>query len=220
VTRLPDEVPSATAEAPPSGGDDRVLTVPNALSALRFLGVGLFLWLLLGPHADAGAVAVLAASAVTDWLDGVLARALGQTSRLGILLDPAADRLYIVSTVVALAVRGIIPYWLLGVLVFRDLALAATLPVLKRHGYGPLPVHFLGKTATLNLLYGFPLLLLAEILTPGLPGAIVGAFAWAFVGWGTALYWWAGGLYVVHVRKLLRADRLAAPSVGSLGSPR
>jgi cardiolipin synthase len=199
--------------------EDRVWTVPNVLSALRFLGVPLFLWLILGPHADEWALAVLALSAITDWLDGVLARALHQTSRLGTLLDPTADRLYIVSTVVALAVRGIIPYWLLGVLVARDLALAATLPVLSRHGYGPLPVHFLGKTATLNLLYGFPLLLLSTIFTPGLTGAIIGAFAWAFIAWGAALYWWAGGLYVVQVLSLLRADRLAPGGAGSLRSP-
>jgi cardiolipin synthase len=198
-------------------GEDRVWTVPNVLSGLRLAGVGLFLWLLLGPHADAWALAVLALSAITDYLDGVLARALHQTSRLGTLLDPTADRLYIASTVVALAVRGTVPYWLLGVLVARDLALAGTLPILKRHGYGPLPVHFLGKAATLSLLCGFPVLL-AVILRPGLPGVIAGAFGWAFVAWGTALYWWAGGLYVVQARGLLRAD-LAPHGTGSLRSP-
>ncbi len=202
---------SLTASPDPQ---DRLWTIPNALSGLRFLGVGLFLWLIVFAHFDAAAVAVLAGSAITDWLDGVLARALHQTSKIGTLLDPAADRLYIVSTIVALAVRGIIPYWLLVMLLVRDLLLAGTLPVLKRHRYGPLPVHFLGKTATLNLLYGFPLLLLAEILTPGLPGDIIFAFGWAFVAWGTGLYWWAAGLYVTQVRGLARADRRAAPQSG------
>ena len=74
---------------------DRVWTIPNALSVLRLLGVPLFLWLLLGPHADGWAIAVLALSGISDWADGKLARLLNQYSRLGELLDPAVDRLYI-----------------------------------------------------------------------------------------------------------------------------
>lgn len=186
---------------------DRVLTVPNALSVLRLLGVPLFLWLALGPKADGWALVVLAVSSITDWLDGKLARLLNQTSRLGQLLDPAADRLYIFATVLALSIRGILPWWLAGVLVGRDLLLATTLPVLKRHGYGPLPVHFFGKAATFNLLYALPLMLLgAGHETVNHVARIVG---WAFAIWGTALYWYAGGLYVVQVRQLVVADRLA-----------
>ena len=87
----------------------RVVTVPNALSVLRLLGVPLFLWLLLGPHADIAALVVLALSGLSDWADGVLARKLHQESRLGALLDPAVDRLYILATLIGLTLRHIIP---------------------------------------------------------------------------------------------------------------
>lgn len=181
----------------------RVVTVPNALSVLRLLGVPLFLWLLLGPHADIAALVVLAVSGFTDWLDGVLARKLNQTSNLGALLDPAADRLYILATLVGLTLRHIIPWWLAAIIVGRDLLLALTLPVLRRHGYGPPPVHYLGKAATFNLLYAFPLLLLAA--RQGTVADIARPIAWAFTIWGTALYLWAGALYLVQVNQLTRS---------------
>ena len=180
----------------------RVVTVPNALSVLRLLGVPLFLWLLLGPHADIAALIVLAASGFTDWADGVLARRLNQTSKLGALLDPAADRLYILATLIGLTLRHIIPWWLAAVIIGRDLLLALTLPVLRRHGYGPPPVHYLGKAATFNLLYAFPLLLLAA--NDGTLADIARPIAWAFTIWGTALYLWAGALYLVQVNQLTR----------------
>lgn len=198
---------------PEQAPTDRVLTVPNALSFLRLLGVPLFLWLALGPKADGWAVIVLAISSFTDWLDGKLARLLHQTSRLGQLLDPAADRLYILATVFALSVRHIMPWWLAIVLVARDIVLALFLPVLKRHGYGPLPVHYLGKAATFNLLYALPLLLLGDgHATINHVARIVG---WAFAIWGTALYWWAGGLYALQVRQLVRADAVPPMAEGA-----
>lgn len=181
---------------------ERVVTVPNALSVLRLLGVPLFLWLLLGPHADIAALVVLALSGFTDWADGVLARKLNQTSKLGALLDPAADRLYILATLVGLTLRHIIPWWLAAIIVGRDLLLSLTLPVLRRHGYGPPPVHYLGKAATFNLLYAFPLLLLAA--RHGTVADVARPIAWAFTIWGTALYLWAGALYVVQVSQLTR----------------
>ena len=184
---------------------DRVVTLPNALSVLRLVGVPFFFWLVLTEH-DGAAVLVLMVSGVTDYLDGKIARAWGQTSKLGTLLDPAADRLYILATLIGLTVRDVVPLWLTLLLVGRDLLLACTLPVLRRHGYGPLPVNFLGKAATFNLLAGFPLLLLGE--WDGLVGDVSHAFGWAFAIWGTALYWWAGVLYLVQVRDLVRADRL------------
>ena len=103
---------------------DRVLTIPNGISAARLAGVPVFLWLVLGPRtatADYWAVGLLIAAGLSDWLDGKIARALNQTSRLGQVLDPAADRLYIAATIVALAVRGIIPWWLVAVLALREI---------------------------------------------------------------------------------------------------
>ena len=79
-----------------------MLTVPNVLSVLRLAGVPLFLWLLLGPRADVWAIVVLALGGISDWADGKLARLLDQYSRLGELLDPAADRLYILAALFGL----------------------------------------------------------------------------------------------------------------------
>ena len=186
---------------------DRVWTLPNALSVLRLLGVPIFLWLLLGPEADGWAVAILMVSGFTDWLDGKLARWLDQSSKLGALLDPAADRLYIVSTLIALALREIVPMWLVAVLVGRELVLGITLLVLRRYGYPPLQVHYLGKAATLLLLYAFPVLLIAH--GDGRLAQIAQPFAWALTIWGTALYLLAGLFYVVQVAGIVRAERTA-----------
>ena len=188
-----------------NGASARVLTIPNALSVLRLLGVPLFLWLLLGPHADIAALIVLALSGLSDWADGVLARRLNQTSRIGALLDPAADRLYILATLVGLSIRQIIPWWLAALIVGRDLALAPTVPLLRRRGLDPLPVHYLGKAATFCLLYAFPLLLLAD--RTGTLGRYRSPIAWAFTIWGTGLYLWAGALYLVQYRQITRPSR-------------
>ena len=189
---------------------DRIVTIPNALSFLRLLGVPLFLWLVLGPHADGWAVALLIVSGATDWLDGKIARATGQISRLGQLLDPLADRLYIAATLVGLALRGLVPWWLVVLLLARDLVLAVVLAALKRRGVTGLPVHFLGKAATFNLLFAFPLILLgADALGVAFSWADVARdLGWAFTLWGTALYWWAGLLYIEQARRFLRAPRL------------
>lgn len=195
----PDQVDGAVQPA-----SDRVLTIPNALSAARLVGVPIFLWLVLNSH-DAAAVIVLMVSGFTDWLDGKIARRWNQMSRLGQLLDPAADRLYILATLIGLTVRDVVPLWLTVALIGRDVLLSFTLPILRRHGYGPLPVHFLGKAATFNLLAGFPLLLLGE--GGSLVSQVAHAFGWAFAIWGTALYWWAGVLYVVQVTQVVSADR-------------
>ena len=191
---------------------DRIFTVPNAISVARLAGIPLFLWLVLGPQADVWAVVVLVASGLSDWVDGKIARAWNQQSRLGQVLDPAADRLYVAATVVALAIRGIIPWWLLGVLAARELAVAVALALLRRRGYGSLQVNFAGKSATLCLLYAFPLLLLGAHAGPwALAARVVG---WAFVVWGTALYWWAAGLYLAQARQLLRVSLDKAPDKG------
>ncbi len=188
---------------------DRIWTIPNALSTLRLLGVPLFLYWVLETHQDGRAILLLMAAGATDYLDGKIARRYGQFSRLGQLLDPAADRLYIAATLYALWYRDGLPLWWALVLVGRDLVLVPTLPILKKHGYGPLPVHFLGKAATFNLLYAFPMLLAA---LPGRDDWVATVFrpmGWAFATWGSLLYVWAGVLYVVQVRQLVRADREA-----------
>lgn len=181
---------------------DRILTLPNALSVLRLLGVPLFLWLLLGPEADGWAVVVLMVAGFTDWADGKLARAFGQGSKLGALLDPAADRLYIVATLVAFVIRDVVPLWVVAALVGRELVLGVVLLLLRRAGWPPLQVHYLGKAATFLLLYAFPLLLLAD--GDGPLATLARPFAYALTVWGGALYLLAGVLYVVQAVGLLR----------------
>jgi cardiolipin synthase len=202
-----------------STAPDRVLTVPNALSLLRLAGVPLFLYLLLGPHADGWAILVLAVGGFTDWLDGKLARLLDQYSRFGALLDPAVDRLYILAALLALGVRGAVPWWVVAVLIGRDLVLGLCLPVLRRRGYGPFVVTYLGKAATFQLLYAFPLLLLG--LGGGWLADIARPLGYAFAAWGVALYLWSGLLYLVQFVLALRmpaSDHVdAAPTAPTPG---
>ena len=203
------------AEPDPMG---RIWTIPNAISMARLIGVPVFLWLVLGPRsptADWWAVGLLIASSASDWLDGKIARALNQQSRLGQLLDPAADRLYIVATVVALAVRGIIPWWLVAALGAREVMLAAMLSVLRRRGWGALQVSFVGKAATACLLYAFPLLFLGAHATSYAETARVAG--WAFAIWGSALYWCAGLLYLMQARQLLAAGPPGDPPSAAEG---
>jgi cardiolipin synthase (CMP-forming) len=188
----------------PGPAGDRVWTIPNGISAARLLGVPVFLWLVLGLRTATGdgwAVGVLIASAASDWLDGKIARALNQQSKLGQVLDPAADRLYIAATLIGLAVRAIIPWWLVGLLAARELAVGVALAALSRRGFGPLQVSFVGKAATLCLLYAFPLLFLGA--HGGTAAEVARVIGWAFAIWGVALYWCSGGLYLIQSRGLL-----------------
>ena len=194
----------------------RVLTIPNAISVARLAGVPVFVWLVLGLRTQTGdwwAVGLLIASGLSDWLDGKIARALNQQSRLGQLLDPTADRAYIVATVIALAVRAIIPWWLVILLAVRELMLGVVLLVLRRHGYGPLQVSFLGKAATLALLYAFPLLFLGAHTASYSEAARIAG--WAFAIWGSALYWCAAVLYVEQARRILRGESGGFPPLAA-----
>jgi cardiolipin synthase (CMP-forming) len=194
---------------------ERILTVPNLLSLLRLAGVPLFLYLLLVPRADGWAIVVLALGGITDWLDGKLARLLGQDSRLGALLDPTVDRLYILAALLALGVRDVVPWWAVIALVARDLVLAATLPVLRRRGYGPYQVLYLGKAATFLLLYAFPLLLAAQ--ADGWFADLARPFAYGFAVWGTALYLYTGLLYLTQFVLALRALAHRSEVAGPVG---
>lgn len=184
-----------------SSPTNQVWTIPNVLSGLRLLGVPLFLWLVLGPEEDELALLVLMVSGVTDYLDGYLARRLDQRSTLGEILDPVADRLYILAVLVGLGLREVVPWWVVVILPLRDALLWCLVPFLRTRGYSSLPVHFLGKAATFNLLYAFPLLLLGD--GSGTVATLALVFGWAFAFWGIGLYWWAGILYAWQVRKLL-----------------
>ena len=175
------------------------VTIPNLLSMLRLALTPVFLVLIL---ADQGlwALAVLAVAGASDWLDGKITRKFNQETRLGQLLDPAADRLYIFAALIGLTATDHIPLWFAVAVIARDVLLLPSYLVLARRGWAPPPVTFLGKSATFALLYALPLHLLAELL----PGAdiFISPLAWAFGIWGLGLYWFAGLIYFRQVANL------------------
>jgi cardiolipin synthase len=187
-----------------------VLNIPNLLSLLRIALVPVFLWLLL-TEMFLLAIAVLALAGLTDFLDGFLARKLNQTTKLGKMLDPVADRLYIFATLLALSATGYVPWWLAGLVILRDFLMLISLPVLASVGYRSLPVHYLGKASTFALLYSFPLLLMGKIFTEA--AFIITPIAWAFALWGVALYWWSGFVYLWQLVLLIREERHKATNV-------
>ena len=197
--------PTRTTRSRSGGAGDRILTIPNLISFARLIGVPVFLYLFLSARADLAAMEVLAIGGTSDWVDGYLARRMDQVSRLGELLDPLADRLYILATLVAFTVRDVVPWQFTAALLARELLLAGSLLVLRRHGHGPPPVHYVGKTATFILLAAFPVLLLAAAV-PAAAGAAA-AIGWGLAWWGLVLYWVAGALYVVQATQLVRASR-------------
>ena len=190
----------------------RIWTVPTLISFARLLGVPLFLVLMFSHH-QVSAVIVLAIGGTSDWIDGYLARRLHQVSRLGELLDPLADRLYILATLLALTATSVLPWWFTAALLLREATLLVSLFVLRRHGYGPPPVHYLGKTATFILLFAFPVLLLATA-TGGATSTFFHAVGWGLAWWGVVLYWIAGLFYVIQVAGAVRAARAVRDGAG------
>lgn len=186
----------------------RIFTIPNALSLIRLGLVPVFLVLVILGY-DGLALLTLVVSSVTDYLDGVLARRLDQVTRLGQLLDPAADRLFIFATLIGLAIRGIVPWWFVAIVVGRDVVLLVLGVVMANFGYGPLPVHHLGKIATFCLFYALPILMIGQVF----PGAdwLTGPIGWAFAVWGAFLYWWAGAIYLVESGRVIAISRAAEP---------
>ncbi|MEI7519395.1 MAG: CDP-alcohol phosphatidyltransferase family protein [Mycobacteriaceae bacterium] len=181
----------------------RVLTIPNVLSVIRLILVPVFLYLLLVRHDWGPSVAILMFGGVSDWADGKIARLVAnQSSRLGELLDPLVDRIYMVAVPVGLALAGVVPWWVVAILLGRDAALAATLPVLRSRGITALPVSYVGKAATFSLMVGFPLVLLGQ--WDALWSKVIGACGWGFVIWGIGMYLWAAVLYLLRVRLVVR----------------
>lgn len=188
---------------------NRLLTIPNLLSIIRLGLVPVFLWLLLGPQADGWALLILVYAGVSDWADGKIARIFNQTSRLGAMLDPAADRLYTLATIIAFVVRDIVPWWAAALLILRDVVVAGCIWVLGRNGFGPPEVTYIGKAATFNLLYAMPLMLLAQ--GGSTAATIARPISYAFAIWGAALFLWSGVLYLVQTRLALRSSARPAP---------
>jgi phosphatidylglycerophosphate synthase len=180
---------------------DRLLTAPNVLSGIRLALIPVFVYLLLN-HADAWAVAILMFTGASDWADGKIARLMNQSSKLGEYLDPAVDRLYMVTIPIAFGLRGIVPWWIIAVLLVRDVLLAAELPLLRTRGITALPVVYVGKAATFSLMTAFPLILLGQ--WDALWSRVVLACGWAFLIWGLYMYLWSFVVYAAQVAVVLR----------------
>lgn len=182
-------------------------TIPNVLSMLRLALVPVFLVLIIvGDYV--WALVVLVAASLSDLLDGFLARRLNQITRLGQLLDPAADRLYIFAALLGLAAQGLVPWWIVAVIVSRDVFLLVLGVILANHGYGPLPVHLLGKVATFALFFGLPVIMLGLAFPATAP--VSEPLGWAITIWGAFLYWWAGIIYAIETVRVIRIPRVEA----------
>jgi cardiolipin synthase len=194
----------------------RIVTLPNLVSLVRLAGVPLFVALVLAGR-DLAALVVLAVGASTDWVDGQLARRLNQVTRLGQVLDPVTDRAYIIVTLLALTATHVVPWQLTLALLAREAVMALMVPVLWYHGFASVQVHYLGKTATFVLMFAFPVMLFAQL--GGWEQAVGRPAGWALALWGTALYWYAGVLYIIQTVRMVRAaraERTAGPA-GAVG---
>jgi cardiolipin synthase len=176
----------------PQVDHDRVFTIPNALTVLRFMGVPLFVWLVLARKEYGIAVVVLVVMAGTDWIDGYVARRFDQASKLGRVMDPLADRLALIAVAVTLVIAGVVHWLYLAALLVPD-AVLLVLTLSYFGGHPDLPVSRVGKVRTGLLLLGTPLLVLSRLDTP-LAGPLYIA-AWIVLGLGLAGHWIAAYNY-------------------------
>ncbi len=181
-----------------------IWTVPNGLTGIRALGVPIFLYLFLAKDLIGWSFFVLVLGACTDYLDGKVARWLHQESKLGAAMDPTIDRVYIAATVIALAIKHFIPWWLVFVLAVRDIYMLFLVGVYHKSSGKVFEVTFLGKTATFNLLYAFPFLLLSSGSTLGKIEHVVG---WSFALWGLGLYLVTAVDYTETALRAQRSER-------------
>ena len=182
---------------------NRIWTIPNAISALRLLLVPVFAVLMFTGN-DVWALIVVTSSSFSDWLDGFLARRMNQITKLGQALDPIADRCFIFVTILALTIRGVLPWWLLIVVALRDLVMLALVWVIAKKGHKPMAVTYVGKAATLCLLVAFPLFIFSGIPEiTGLYESVSSVLAWIFAILGALLYWGSALQYLTRGKTLL-----------------
>lgn len=181
----------------PNVVSDRIVTVPNALSLARLLILP-WLYVVIVDERFLLALVVGFVFGASDWVDGYVARRFDQVTRVGQLLDPFSDRLFIITLVVALVVAGVVPLALALAIAARDvLLLIGGAVVLGRGGESP-PVTRLGKAATFGMMSSFPWLLVGAHLIAQHTGVGPGPWAWVrTVGlvqaWvSTAAYWYVG----------------------------
>jgi len=194
---------------PDTQGSDRILTIPNLVTFVRLLGVGVFWWVLLVEENIGLAAILIFVIGWTDWIDGYLARKLDQVSKLGTALDPIADRLMIASAVIGgmIVDPPVVPLVIGLGLIARELVMGAVALILLSKGGGTLEVRYLGKVATFILYGAIPLFYLAAI---DFLGVVTALLAWVSGVVGLAMYWYVTFQYVGDARKVL-AEVKSAP---------
>jgi cardiolipin synthase (CMP-forming) len=200
----------------------RILTAPNVISFARLLLVPVFLWLYIAGSV-LPAMIILTVVGTSDFVDGFVARATGQVSVLGKLLDPLADRVVIIAVLVAYTIKGTVPWWLSSVIVARDVIIMVAFAVFEKQGLPRLAVNRTGKRATAALFTGMGAISISVVMkVSGVAALKSGASAIRMVGLvllgaGAVLYWAAGFLYAREIRRLLAAKKAKAGDDGPCG---
>jgi cardiolipin synthase len=197
-----------TAIAATDGGQtglDRIVTAPNAITLVRLACIPLFLWLLFGADRQTLAAVLLAVLGATDWVDGFVARRYGQVSTLGKVLDPVADRVLVVTAVIAIIVHGAVPLWFGVATLAREVVVSGAVLLLASLGAARIDVLWIGKAGTFALMFAYPAFLLAD----GTAGwqEPVRVIAWVVGLTGLALAWAAAASYVPVARRALHDGR-------------
>lgn len=181
----------AASTGPAGKGEDRILTVPNVISLVRLLCLPLFVYLLFGRDNRAAAATLLGILGATDWIDGYIARHFDQVSNLGKILDPVADRLLFFVGITCIVIDGSVPLWFAGMVLVRELVVAATTVILGIMGARRIDVTWWGKAGTFGLMFAFPMFLASESTIgwagfarflawfTGIPGLTFSYVAWA-----------------------------------------
>jgi cardiolipin synthase len=198
-----------TDDAVTSGFARQVLTLPNLITLARLACLPLFLWLLFGKEDRAAAAALLALLGITDWVDGYLARHLGQVSELGKVLDPVADRLLFLVGAGGILIDGSVPAWFAVIVLVRETLVGGATLVLAALGARRIDVTWFGKAGTFGLMIAFPLFLASNSDLSWADSA--GVLAWIAGIPGLALSLYAAVLYVPIALRALSEGR-AVPS--------
>jgi cardiolipin synthase len=191
---------------------DRVLTIPNVISFLRIALIPVFVVLIVDPNTRRAGLVLFVAVVATDWVDGALARAIGQVSDLGKVLDPVADRLAIAAGLIALVVADAFPLWAALLILVRDVTVLIAGLVLLSTRRARIEVRHLGKVATFALMAAIACIAWGSLGYPLAPAAL--ACGWAFYTVGIVEYYVATVLYVGNLRRAWRGtiDRSVDPS--------
>lgn len=199
----------------------KIFTLANVISVVRLMAIPVFLYLVVMDYLFS-AFALLVVAVLTDFVDGMVARRMNQITKLGQFLDPFADRLFIAATVIALAIQGVVPWWLVVVVMLRDALLGIGGLVMTRYGAGTLPVKWWGKVSTFGLLFVLPWFLLGAIIAEyvsAAAGAIIVAIGWPIAIAAVVLYWVVGFSYLFDAIRIARQAGRETPVTSDRVSP-